>query len=181
MPRHTHIPTHTHTHTHSSPTHPALSSSTHLCQYVCFVWMRQFILLTYFLHQKQSLQQLGKGLILCKCMQITVTQNSIRIGSMQIVFAKQAYWKGLHFPAPSHSTHPSALLPIHPPHPPLPPLALPYASLLIISPFAPPPVSLNPLSTLFSLLAGHSCPGPLSPVSPSTPTPPNSFSLPSSL
>lgn len=106
MPRHTHY-----SHTHGSPTHPALSSSTHLCQYVCFVWMRQFILLTYFLHQKQSLQQLGKGLILCKCMQITVTQNSIRIGSMQIVFAKQAYWKGLHFPAPSHSTHPSALLP----------------------------------------------------------------------
>lgn len=131
------------------------SSSMRLCQYVCFVWMRQFILLTYFLHQKQSLRQLGRGLILCKCMQITVTQNSIRIGSMQMMFAKQAYWKGLHFPAPSHPTHPSSqsiLLTLSSSLPPLP-LCFFFS---IISPFGPPSVSLNPLSTLFSHLARHS-------------------------
>lgn len=55
---------------------------------------------------------IGKGLILCKCMQITVTQNSIHNRSMQMMFAKQAYWKDPYFPSPtSHPSHPSALLP----------------------------------------------------------------------
>ena len=66
-------------------------------------------LLTYFLHQKRSLQRFGRGLILCKFMQITVSQNSIGIGSMQIVFAKQPYWKSPQFPTPSHPTHPLTL------------------------------------------------------------------------
>lgn len=105
-------------HIYSSP--PMHSSSMRLSQYVCFVWLRLFILLTYFLHQKQSLQRLGRGLILCKCMQITVTQNSIRISSMQIMFAKQPYWKSPHFPAPSHPTHPSTFFLIQTPPPSLP-------------------------------------------------------------
>lgn len=92
------------------------SSSLCLCQYVCFVWTLQFILLTYSLHQKQSLQRLRNGLILCKCMQITVSQNSIRIGSMQIVFAKQPYCRNLQFPTPSHPTHLSVRLLVQTPY-----------------------------------------------------------------
>lgn len=140
-----------------------------LCQYVCFVWMRQFILLTYFLHQKQSLRRLGRGLILCKCMQITVTQNSIRIGSMQMMFAKQAYWKGPHFPTPSHLTQPSVLFPIQPARTPFPRQHCPML-LFYHFPFCPPSVSLNPLSTL-SLTWPATLPGPLSSVSPNTHTP----------
>lgn len=123
------------THTVAHP-HPMFSSSMHLCQYICIVWRPRFNLLTYFLHQKQSLWQLGKGLILCKCMQISVTQNSIHISSMQIMFAKQAYWKGPYFPAPSHSNHPSAPLP-NPSSPS--PLELPYAFAVFFNhfPFAP--------------------------------------------
>lgn len=51
---------------------------------------------------------IGKGLILCKCMQITVTQNSIHNRSMQIMFAKQAYWKDPYF-LPPHLTSIPAL------------------------------------------------------------------------
>lgn len=152
----THTPTHTAAHTH-----PMLSSSVHLCQYICIVWRPRFILLTYFLHQKQSLWQLGEGLILCKCMQISVTQNSIHIGPMQIMFAKQAYWKGPVFPSPLTSnpairTSSQSFLPTLPSPPQL---EFPYAFAFLKKknhfPFCPPSVSLNPLSTLFLHLASN--------------------------
>lgn len=182
MPVHKWADTQTHTVAHI---YPMLSSSMHLCQYICFVWRPQFILLTYFLHQKQSLWQLGKGLILCKYMQITVTHNSIQIGTMQMMFAKQAYWKGPYFPAPSHPTHPSTPLPIPSSSLSHPPLALPYAFAFLKKkkfhlPFPSLQSSLIP-SPPFLSLGRPLCPVMLSLVSPNTPTPTLSLSLHSSL
>lgn len=140
---HTHLHKHTRART-QRPEHLSRSASVHLCQYVC-LGMHRFILLTYFLHQKQSSQRLGKGLILCKYMQMTVTQNSILIGCMQMMFAKHAYRKGISRP-PLISNQPTTPFTFQTPHSPLPcrPLSFPFDHFH----FCPPSVSFNRLSTL---------------------------------
>lgn len=145
-----------------------LFTSTHLCPYICFVWRPRVHFVDLFSALETISLAIGKGLILCKCMQITVTQNSIHNHSMQMMFAKQTYWKDQYFPPLPPHFHPISSQSLS---------ALPNWPCAFFSHFSFSPLFKSPLipSLPFSLTWPATLPpGSFTLVSANAPTPPPS-------